>query len=89
MPAGLRGFERLDVTVRFAVRADGSLIGERRVSYLAAPVDARARELLARSALAAVESCAPLPLSAGLGQAIAGRVFAVRFIYRGPQGRGA
>lgn len=89
VPAALRGFERLEATVRFSLRADGSLIGEQRLTYLASPVDGRARDLLGRSVLEAVRSCSPLPLGEDLGRAVAGRVFAVRFIYRGPKGRGA
>ena len=88
IPTSLRGFERLEATVRFSLRADGTLIGEQRLTYVASPVDGRARDLLGRSVLEAVRSCSPLPLGEGLGRAIAGRVFAVRFVYSGPKGRG-
>lgn len=89
VPDGLRRFEGAGATIRFSVREDRSLIGERRISFLALPGGAAARELLTRSVLAAVKACAPLNLTPALGRAVAGRVFAARFIYRGPQGRGA
>lgn len=89
VPPALRGFERLEATVRFSLRVDGALIGEQRLTYVASPVDGRARDLLGRSVLEAVRTCSPLPLGEGLGRAIAGRVFTVRFVYSGPKGRGA
>lgn len=88
-PAGLHGFEALAVTVRFALRDDGSLLGEPRISYAKAPAEEQTRTVLARSALDAVRACTPVALSPGLGQAIAGRIFSIRFTYKGPQGRGA
>ena len=88
-PEGLRGFEALAITVRFALREDGSLLGEPRVSYAEAPAEPQARAVLARSALAAVRACTPVALSPSLGRAIAGRIFSIRFTYKGPQGRGA
>ena len=89
VPEGLRRLERIEVTVRFSLKADGSLLGQRRVSFATLPPDTRARDLLARSALDAVAACTPLRLSPALGRAIAGRPFAIRFTYRGPAGQGA
>ena len=89
IPEGLRRLERIEVTVRFSLRADGSVLGQRRVSFATLPADTRARDLLARSALDAVADCTPLRLSPALGRAIAGRPFAIRFTYRGPSGQGA
>lgn len=89
VPEGLRGFERVEVTVRFSLRADGSVQGERRVTAASFPAtDRRARDLLARSAVEAVRRCDPFAISAGLGRAVAGRPFAIRLQYRGPRGPG-
>ena len=88
-PPGLRGFERLEVTARFSLRRDGSMIGDPRVTYATADIAPKARELLTRSVEDAMSACTPLRMSPGLGGAIAGRVIAVRFIYRGPKGPGA
>lgn len=89
VPEGLRKLERIDVTVRFSLRADGTLIGRERVSFATLATDTRSRELLVRSAMEAVESCLPFRLEPGLGQAVAGRLFAIRLVYRGPTGQGA
>lgn len=89
VPEGLRKLERIDVTVRFSLRADGTLIGRERVSFSTLATDTRSRALLVRSAMDAVEACLPFRLEPGLGQAVAGRLFAIRLVYRGPTGQGA
>jgi hypothetical protein len=88
-PAGLAGFREIEVTARFSLRRDGKLIGVPRITFATSDVAVRARELLTRAALEAIAACTPLRLSPELGAAIAGRPFAIRFIYRGPPGRGA
>jgi hypothetical protein len=88
-PTGLRMLEAVEVTARFSIRRDGSLIGTPRVTFASGEVALQARELLTQSAVEAIRACTPLRISPGLGQAIAGRPFAIRFIYKGPQGRGA
>lgn len=63
------------VTVRFSLRADGSLMGPPAVISVIAPRGYRAEpELLKQEVDAAMRSCTPLPLSADLGRALAGRL---------------
>ena len=88
-PAGLQILEGIQVTARFSIRRDGTLIGNPLVTFTSGEVALQARELLTRSAVEAIRACTPLRISPGLGRAIAGRPFAIRFIYKGPQGRGA
>ncbi len=88
-PAGLQVLEAVKVTARFSLRRDGSLMGQPQVTFATGEVALRARELLTRSAVEAIRACTPLRISLGLGQAIAGRPLAIRFIYKGPQGKGA
>lgn len=83
VPASLDGVKPADVTVRFALRADGSLLGEPRVTAANGLPEGTARTLLVASAIRAIKRCAPLALSAGLGGAIAGRVFTLRFRHSG------
>lgn len=69
------------VTVRFSLRRDGSVIGMARIAY-AAGETARVRAGLSRAALDAIRLCTPADITPGLGRAIAGRPVALRFVLR-------
>jgi hypothetical protein len=69
-----------DVTLRFSFRRDGSINGVPRVQHIEAPGDAPALEKLKTSFLSTLDHCTPLRFSSSLGQAIAGQIFAIRFI---------
>ena len=73
----------VQVTARFSLRRDGSVIGTPRITY-AAGVTGRDRTLLTRATLAALGRCTPARLTPGLGRAIAGRPMALRFVYHPP-----
>jgi hypothetical protein len=67
------------LTIRVTFTREGGLIGAPRVTYVQAPPEEAARlRLAAPQALAA---CAPYRFTAGLGRAIAGRPFAIRYIF--------
>ncbi|WP_375408167.1 hypothetical protein [uncultured Methylobacterium sp.] len=87
-PAGLARLERTEVTARFALRRDGSVIGEPRITFATQPTDSKAFQLLADAARDAIRRCTPAGITPGLGGAIAGRPIALRFIYEGPKGQG-
>lgn len=87
-PEGLAGFERTEITTRFALRRDGSLIGTPLVTFSTMPGDTRAREVLTQATLDAVRRCTPARITPALGGAIAGRPLSLRFIYNGPRGKG-
>jgi hypothetical protein len=70
------------VTVRFAFRGDGHLLGVPRVTYVGGASNATIRLILADAARRAIADCAPLALTKSLAGAIAGRVFTMRFIGR-------
>ncbi len=75
-PAGSEGSE---ITLRFSLRRDGSLIGQPRITYSKLeghPTDQRA---FVAAALGALAQCLPVPLSEGLGGTIAGRPLTIRF----------
>ncbi|MFD1302170.1 hypothetical protein [Methylobacterium marchantiae] len=88
VPAGLAGFARTEITARFALRRDGSVIGEPRITFAMQNADQRGREILTRATLDAIRRCTPVAITPALGAAIAGRPIALRFIYQGPQGQG-
>ena len=72
------------VTLRVSFRRDGSVFGEPRVPYSDAG-SADQKTALAHSLLDGLKRCAPLPLSPSLGAAVAGEIFAVRFIHEDKQ----
>ena len=74
------GFAWGSVTLRVAFKRDGSVFGLPRVPYGDAATPDRKTEL-ARSLIAGLKSCTPLPLSPSLGAAVAGEIFAIRFIH--------
>jgi len=66
------------ITVLLSFKRDGSINGLPRITYTRA-VDPEDKRALKESLLAALAACGPLPVSASLGAAIAGRPFAIRF----------
>ena len=88
-PAGLTRLERMDVTVRFSLRRDGSAFPGSRVTFATLPADGEARRRLAQSALDAVRDCTPVRLSETLAASIAGRPLVLRFTHQAPKGQGA
>lgn len=67
------------VSLRFSLRRDGSLFGQPRVTWETTRGDAAFQQRFSDSAIAAIRSCTPMRLSAGLGASIAGRPFTIRF----------
>lgn len=71
-------------SVRFSLRRNGTLFGQPRVTWETRAGDPAFRDQFSRSVVAAVRSCTPMRLSAGLGASIAGRPFVIRFHGRAP-----
>ena len=88
-PPGLTKLDRIEITARFNLRRDGSVIGAPRVTYATMGAETRARQFLTEATFEAIRRCTPLRLTKGFGAAIAGRPIAIRFIYQGPTGQGA
>jgi hypothetical protein len=68
------------ITIRFSLSRTGSVIGEPRFTYATPALPDAVKAAYQRSLTAALRRCTPLPLSAGLGGAVAGRPIAARFI---------
>ena len=64
--------------MRLSFSRTGAVIGEPRITYISAPAHAGLREKITISVLAAIRACTPLPFTPALGEAIAGRMFAIR-----------
>lgn len=70
----------MQYTVRFALKRNGALIAPPQRTYSSHDAPAAVRDAYAKAADAAIERCMPLHFSAGMGNAIAGRPIAVRFV---------
>ena len=70
----------MQMSVRFAFKRTGELIGEPRVTYTTPGIDDDTRQTYRRAITRALDRCTPLPFSKGMGGAIAGRPIAIRFI---------
>ncbi len=69
------------ITLRVSFKRDGSVFGLPRIPYSDAGT-AEQKSDLAHSLLAGLKRCTPLPLSRSLGAAVAGEIFAIRFIHQ-------
>jgi hypothetical protein len=69
-----------ELTIVFALKRDGSLLGKPRITYshLVGPTDAQRR--FVEAAIAAVAKCFPVSITYELGSAIAGRHLAIRIV---------
>jgi hypothetical protein len=67
-----------EITLRIQFSKYGRVIGEPRITYVAAPPSER--EAVITSMRAALADCQPLRFTASLGAGIAGYPFAIRFI---------
>jgi hypothetical protein len=67
-----------EITLRLQFSKAGRVVGEPRVTYVAAPGDERSKVI--ESMKAALKDCTPLRFTPRLGAGIAGYPFAIRFI---------
>jgi hypothetical protein len=70
----------MQMSVRFSLRRNGEIIGAPRVTYTSRDASREVREIYHNAIAAALERCTPLPLSPGLGGAVAGRPIAIRYV---------
>ena len=75
-----------EITLRVAFSRDGKMIGMPKVTYLKAATPQEGDALRA-DLMAALQRCAPLPFTASMGSAIAGKIFNIRFILKGAAAR--
>jgi hypothetical protein len=74
--------EGQEVTLRFALKRSGALLGPPRVTFVGGADNPTMRKVLSDAARRALTDCAPFSLSDGPGGAVAGRVFTIRFVGR-------
>ena len=67
-----------ELTVVFALKRDGSLLGTPRITHSHLIGDVEAQKNFVALALGALEKCLPVKITDELGGAIAGRLFSIR-----------
>jgi hypothetical protein len=70
----------MQMSVRLSFKRSGTMIGAPRVTYTSPDAPSATRDVYHQAILTALERCTPLPFSAGLGGAIAGRPIAIRYV---------
>jgi hypothetical protein len=70
----------MQMSVRFAFKRTGEVIGEPRVTYTTPGTDDDTRQVYRRAITRALDRCTPVPFSKGMGGAIAGRPIAIRYV---------
>ncbi len=78
---------RSAITIAFAMKRDGSLLGKPRISYSHFVGDADARRRFVEDVRRALNSCLPLTITPALGAAIAGQIFVVTLDGQEPERR--
>lgn len=73
------GSADMAITLTFSLRRNGTMIGEPRVTWSKLAGDEARQRAFVASVLEALAAALPLPLSDGMGGAIAGRPLALRF----------
>jgi hypothetical protein len=70
----------MQMSVRFSFKRNGDVIAPPRVTYTTPGVSPETRQTYRSAIDAAMQRCAPLALTKGLGGAIAGRPIAIRYV---------
>jgi hypothetical protein len=70
----------MQYTIRFAFKRDGAIVAPPRVTYASHDAPAAVREVYREAVDAALKRCTPLHFTDGMGQAVAGRPIAIRFV---------
>ena len=77
------GWRGAEVTLRFSLRRDGSLIGKPHITYSKLPKDEADKRRVVDNIASAMDRCLPAKITDGLGGAIAGQMIAYRFSWKG------
>ena len=70
----------MEVSIRLSFDRGGNILGEPRFTYTTRDVTPDQRNTYRRAVVDSLNRCTPLPLSPGLGSAIAGRPLSIRYI---------
>jgi hypothetical protein len=70
----------MEMSVRLSFKRDGGIIGAPRVTYASHDAPTSARDVYHDAITEALKRCTPMPFTAGLGGALAGRPIMIRFV---------
>jgi hypothetical protein len=70
----------MEYTIRFAFKRDGEVIAPPRVTYASHDAPSEVRDIYRDAVDAALKRCVPLHFSEAMGEAVAGRPIAIRFV---------
>lgn len=73
-----------EITVVLSLTRQGSVFGKPKITYAKLVGQPEDRRAFVEAALGALAACTPVPLTPGLGGAVAGRPLSIRFVGGGP-----
>lgn len=79
-PPGGSGYSGQEITLRLSFKRNGDVLGKPRITYYKPGTQGEQREPFTRSVREAFERCTPFTFTESFGAAIAGRIFAFRFV---------
>jgi hypothetical protein len=74
----------VEITAIVTFRRDGSIFGRPKITYESENATDNDRLLYRIAVMEALQRCTPMPFTEGMGGAVAGRPFAIRFQVRKP-----
>jgi hypothetical protein len=74
----------VEITAIVTFRRDGSILGHPKITYESENATDNDRLLYRVAVMEALQRCTPMPFTEGMGGAVAGRPFAIRFQVRKP-----
>jgi hypothetical protein len=83
-PPASRANPEIEITVIVSFRRDGTILGHPKITYESEHATDNDRLEYRIAVMEALQRCTPMPFTEGMGGAIAGRPFAIRFQNRKP-----
>jgi hypothetical protein len=80
---GAEAWRGAEMTLRFSLRRDGSLIGKPHITYSRLPKDEADKRRVMETIAVAMDRCLPVKITDELGGAIAGQLMSYRFAWKG------
>lgn len=69
----------MQITVSFSLKRNGEILGQPRITYESPYATGDQRTIYRTAVMEALQRCTPMPITDGLGNAIAGRPLLIRF----------